>query len=204
MIYIKPCTYSYYMSNKLINIPNNYFEQNVFDDTLDLPENHKYEQYFWTRETVNGLLEACQLMPEFCCLTTPSLAHASHELGQEKTLLDIDQRFNYLPKFQYYDVRQPYQLEESFRLIVLDPPFFSVPIEEFRKAVDVITNGDYGTKILIGFLKREEKRLIQAFQDYGIKKTNYPLKYASIKPNKWRNFALYSNVDLPGIKRQKK
>jgi hypothetical protein len=190
-------------NKKLINVPKNFFEQNVFEGEVDLPERHEYEQFFWTRDTVERLIQSCQYVTDLCCLTTPSLAHGFHEKGEEKTLLDIDERFEYLPKFKYYDVRVPYKLDETFQIIVLDPPFFVVPIEEFRKAVDVITNKNYNTKIIIGFIKREEKRLMEAFRDYQIKRTNFELKYASIKPNKWRNFALYSNIDLPGIKRQK-
>lgn len=185
----------------MINIPKNFFKTDVFNN--DLPERHEYEQFFWSKETVEKLIKACEFIPECCCLTTPSLAVGFHNKGVERTLLDIDERFNFLPKFKYYDVRTPTKLNESFQIIVLDPPFFSVPIEEFRKAVDVITDKNYNTKIIIGFLKREENRLLQAFNDYNIKKTNFKLEYASIKPNKWDNFALYSNVDLPGIKKVK-
>lgn len=88
----------------------------------------------------------------------------------------------------------------TFRLIILDPPFFVVPIEKFREAVDIITKKDYSTRIIIGFLKREEKRLRTAFADYNIRPTKFKLQYASIKPNKWDNFMLYSNIELPGIK----
>jgi hypothetical protein len=80
-------------------------------------------------------------------------------------------------------------------LLVLDPPFFFVPIEQFKVAVDVLTNSNPNTKILIGFLKREEPRLLKAFEMYGLKRTNFELMY------KCRNFSLYSNIDLPGIKR---
>lgn len=183
------------------NIPKNFFEPNVFTQRME--ENHEYEQFFWTQNVVDKLRNACeyQFVEETCCLTTPSLAHSFHENNREEVLLDIDKRFAYLPKYKYYDVRFPQKLNESFKLLVLDPPFYVVPIEQFRVAVDLLTNKNYDTKIIIGFLKREEKRLIQAFKDYGIKKTGFKLEYASIKHNKWDNFALYSNVDLPGVKR---
>jgi len=35
-----------------------------------------------------------------CCFTTPSLAQEYHTAGHEQTLLDIDTRFEYLPKFE--------------------------------------------------------------------------------------------------------
>jgi hypothetical protein len=46
--------------------------------------------------------------------------------------------------------------------------------------------------------------LLEAFGDFGIKETKFPLEYATAKANKWKNYALYSKIDLPGIKRQKK
>lgn len=113
----------------------------------------------------------------------------------------MNTRFDYLPRYKYYDVCSPTEIDEKFRIIILDPPYFVVPIEQFRVAVDKITKKDYTTKILLGFLKREEKKLMKAFDDYNLKPTRFPLEYASIKPSKWKNFCLYSNMDLPLIKR---
>jgi hypothetical protein len=187
----------------LVHIPKNFFVKDVFVNGM--PEKHEYEQYFWTTTTVEKIMKACeyQFVEETCCLTTPSLAHQWNTIGRDEVLLDIDKRFNYLPKYKYYDVRNPTDIEGSFKLLVLDLPFFSVSVKDFRKAVDVITGKNYNTKIMIGFIKREEKQLIEAFKEYDIKLTNCPLEYASIKPNKWANFGLYSNVDLAGIKRLK-
>lgn len=194
----------------LINLPRNYFEPTVFANEESLPERHEYEQFFWTRETVEKLIGAFNFLSDAegdsCCLTTPSLAEAWHQMGRDEVLLDIDDRFDYLPRFHYYDVRVPRRVDEEqnqrpFRLLVLDPPFFVVPIEQFRVAVDLLTDNNHDTKLVVGFIKRQEKRLLEAFADYGLQRTNFPLQYASIKKNKWANFALYSNVDLPGIRR---
>ena len=127
-----------------------------------------------------------------------------HENSQDEVLLDIDTRFNYLPKFKYYDAYNPRKNDTYFyKLLIIDPPFFAIPIEIIKKAVDVITNNNYDTKILIAYIKRNEKRLRLAFKEYKLFPTTFPLEYASIKPNKWGNFVLYSNIELPGIKRLK-
>ena len=183
------------------NVPKNFFEKDVFQ--TGMVEKHEYEQFFWTHNTVEKLMKACQFqyVEKTCCLTTPSLAHKWHVNGRDEVLLDIDRRFSYLPKFTYYDVFHPLKLPNEFRLLILDPPFFAVPIEQIRIAVDTITDSNFETKILIAFIKREELRLLKAFEHYKIKRTTFELEYASIKPNKWRNFAMYSNIDLPGIKR---
>lgn len=196
-----------------VPVPMNFFvdevrtdvRQDVFGGNID--ENRKWEQFFWTSKTVENLIAGLSYVYEekICCLTTPSLAHRWHELGRDEVLLDIDRRFEYLPKFRYYDIRDPISLglETDFRLLVLDPPFFLIPVEEIRRAVDVITNNDFSTKIIIAWLLRAEKSLRIAFAPYNLVPTTFQLQYASIKPNKWKNFVLYSNIDLPGIKRIK-
>ncbi|QKF94236.1 N6-adenine methyltransferase [Fadolivirus algeromassiliense] len=187
-------------------IPKNIFiknQGNVFKNYIE--EQHAFEQFFWTKDTVKKLADAFnyRFVEETMCLMTPSMAHWWHENGREETLLDIDKRFSYIPKFKYYDVFSPEDIDDKFRMLIIDPPFFAVPIEQIRIAVDSITKNDYSTHILIAFLKRGEKRLREAFAPYNLVPTKFPLQYASIKPNKWSNFVLYSNIDLPGIKRIK-
>jgi hypothetical protein len=196
----------YIIETGTISIPKNFFIKSI-NDVFDgkINENHKYEQFFWTKNVVEKIIKSIgyHYNEEICCFTTPSLAYQLHQYGQDEVLLDIDTRFNYLPKFKYYDAYDPKQLDENFRLLIIDPPFFAIPIEIIRDAVDVITNKDYNTKILIAYIKRNEKRLRIAFKNYKLFPTNFPLEYVSIKSNKWSNFVLYSNVELPNIKRMK-
>ncbi len=65
----------------------------------------------------------------------------------------------------------------------------------------MITKGNNKIKIIIAYLVRQEHALLKTFAKYGISETSTKLEYSGIKNNKWGNFALYSNVDLPGIKR---
>lgn len=171
-------------------------------------ERHDLEQYFWTTTTVHNLRRALACDPALCCLATPSLAHAFHveEPQQEVRLLDIDTRFSYLPGFRFWDIRRPEPLGdgESFRVVVFDPPFFYIPMPELHRAVLEVCKGDTKTKLLIGFLVREQATLLEVFKEFGLVRTKFVLEYATVKPNKWRNYALYSNVDLPGIKRLRK
>lgn len=171
-------------------------------------ERHDLEQYFWTTTTVHSLRRALACDPGLCCLATPSLAHAFHveEPTQEVRLLDIDRRFSYLPGFRFWDIRRPEPLGDSepFRVVVFDPPFFYIPMPELHRAVLEVCKGDTKTNLLIGFLVREQATLLEVFKEFGLARTKFVLEYATVKPNKWRNYALYSNVDLPGIKRIRK
>lgn len=161
------------------------------------------EQYFWTRETVAKLVKSLEHIPDCCCLTTPSLGVGFYEVGRDEVVLDIDTRFDYLPKFRYFDILYPTTVGNEFRIIVMDPPFFYIPMETIKKAVLKITNGETNVKFMIGFLMREEATLLNTFKEFNLKRTNFPLEYATVKPNKWKNYCLYSNIDLPNIKRLK-
>lgn len=166
-------------------------------------ERYDLEQYFWSENTVKRLIESLEFTENCCCLTTPSLAHGFYQIGREEVVLDIDTRFNYLPKFRYFDIRFPVEQDEEFRIIVLDPPFFYLSMETIYNAVVKLAKENFDTKIMIGFLKREENLLLRTFKKFNLKETNFKLEYSTVKPNKWKNYCLYSNVDLPNIKRKK-
>lgn len=173
--------------------------RSMFEDGFK--ERTDLEQYFWTTDTVNRLIKSLEFETDCCCLTTPSLGHGFYIAGRNETVLDIDKRFEYLPKFQYFDILAPTPTGEEYRILILDPPFFYIPMEKIRDAVLFLTRGDTKTKLMIGFLRREEKALLDAFKDFDLSPTNFKLEYATVKPNKWKNYCLYSNIDLPSIKR---
>ena len=78
---------------------------------------------------------------------------------------------------------------------------YETTIKQLFDATNVITNNDFSTHIIIAFLVRYEYPLLETFKPYGISETSTHPEYAHIKSNKWRNFKIYSNIDLPGIKR---
>ncbi len=61
-----------------------------------------------------------------------------------------------------------------------------------------------GCKLMMSFMTKDEGRVKQAFSMFALEKTNLELEYATVKPNRWENYGLYSNTDLPMIKRLKK
>jgi hypothetical protein len=194
-------------SNMKVNIPLNFFESSIGNNknkdvfNNNVKEKRELEQYFWTSKTVKDLLQACEYISETCCFTTPSLAHEFHINGREEKLLDLDDRFNYLPRFEKFDIKNPHNLDEIFNIIVIDPPFFNITTKELFDATNIITKNNYSTNIIIAYLKRYEYPLLETFKLYGISETNLMPEYAHIKENKWRNFKIYSNIDLPNMKR---
>lgn len=193
------------MSGIPVRIPKNFLSTGVCDVfNGQIPENHDIEQYFWTTRIVKQILDATQYQfTECCCFTTPSLAELYHQSGNDQKLLDIDTRFNYLPRFERFDICNPHTVSDAgtFQILVIDPPFCGITTEQLFTATEHITGGNHQTRIIIAYLVRFEHSLLKTFRPYGISETSTALEYAGVKPNKWGNFALYSNVDLPGIKR---
>ena len=193
----------------IVKIPSNFFESNnnqTYKDDIfgnKIKENHDLEQYFWTKNIVKKMLDACQYITNCCCFTTPSLAEGFRKINRDEKLLDIDERFSYFKYFEKFDIKNPHIPDGSgdFNIIVIDPPFFNITTKQLFDALNVITNYNFKTNIIIAYLVRFEYPLLKTFEPYGISETNTVLEYSHIKPNKWRNFKLYSNIDLPGIKR---
>ena len=57
---------------------------------------------------------------------------------------------------------------------------------------------------MISFMKKDEQRVKLAFKDFNLERTNLELQYATVKANRWENYLLWANTDIPMIKRVKK
>ena len=58
--------------------------------------------------------------------------------------------------------------------------------------------------LLMSFMIKDEPRVMSAFRQFNLSKTSFELEYGTVKPNRWDNYGLYANTDLPMIKRNKK
>ena len=56
---------------------------------------------------------------------------------------------------------------------------------------------------MISFMLKDEQRVKQAFSAFNLERTTLELEYATVGPNRWANYALWSNTDIPMIKRVK-
>ena len=89
----------------------------MFDE--DFEERYDVEQYCWTKDTIKRLLKSLEFIENCCCLTTPSLGKGFFNIGRNEVVLDIDTRFNYLPKYRYFDIKNPIDKKKLLKLWII-------------------------------------------------------------------------------------
>ena len=184
-------------------------------------ERRDLEQYFFTKNILGQFITALtmryatqeELEEKVCLICAPSLSKAFYDqLGYTVTVLDIDTRFNDLPGFVYFDLQRPQDctdervLNNKFELMLFDPPFFYITLDQMSEALQVVSRrSPHHRKMNLGlsFMTRDKTEVLRAFRQFPLEKTNLALEYATVKPNRWENYGWYSNTDLPMIKRMR-
>lgn len=179
-------------------------------------ERHDLEQYFFTKDMIDKYINALMMRfqdketieQKLCLICCPSLATAFYERHNIAIpCLDIDTRFQNLPGFRYFDLQKPYEFKNQFELILIDPPFFYITLEQMAHSISIIcqnSDAKLGCKLMISFPTKDEQRVKTAFHAFGLEKTSLELEYATVGPNRWSNYVLFANTDIPMIKRIKK
>ena len=144
------------------------------DNLSFMPDNFRerrdLEQYFFTKENIDSFInvfnmtypDPSEIEEKVCLVCAPSLAKALHDdWGINVTLCDIDKRFDELPGFNYFNLKEPYDFpDKTFDMIFFDPPFFSVTLEQQFRAISTLAKGDFSTKLLLSYPHRDEKVFI--------------------------------------------
>lgn len=182
-----------YLDNNSCNIINNFFP---------ISEVRENEQYFFSENVISNLVETLNYEKEIICLGTPAVAHGFWELkGRNVLCLDIDERFNYLPGYKNFDILNPSNdVTVKPDVIVIDPPFFKINLNDMYNCVEKLTNGDKKTKILFVYVQREDRALLNIFKSYNLQLTRFKMEYRYVDASKWSNYSLYSNCEFSKIK----
>ncbi|MBD3352221.1 MAG: hypothetical protein GF364_12100 [Candidatus Lokiarchaeota archaeon] len=157
---------------------------------MRLPEeNHKNEQYFFTKATQDNIIEICSNLRNIAFLCCPSLS-LRHELSSREDIkfFDIDARFN---SIEYFDISNPKYVGE-FDLVVIDPPFFNLSLKKMRKAILSLLNYNFQKKLLITYLIRREKVLLRVFTGFDLKLTGYA-EYNNVDRSVRNKIGIYRN-----------
>jgi hypothetical protein len=144
---------------------------------------NQFEQYFFDADTVAQLADAVADFPCPCCLCAPTIGGELSRRGVDCAVLDADSRWSALKGFQRYEIRRPKRLDESFGVIVADPPFFSVSLGELFKAIRYLSHGEESQPILFCHLVRRGPEIVERFARYRVEPIAYYPGYQTVQNN---------------------
>ena len=100
--------------------------------------------------------------------------------GVSCVTLDCDERFGYLQGFRAYNLYRPQWLEESFGLIVCDPPFWNLSLAQLFAAVRLLAHHDTAQPLLICYLTRRASNVCGTFARFGLEATGFHPTYLTV------------------------
>ena len=178
---------------------NSLNKSNIPDPKTFTEKKKEQEQYFFTDKVLEQIITSFQYFENIVCICAPSVADAFWRLlKKEVYCIDIDDRFNYLPKFIHCDItKDEINLPENFKpdLIIIDPPFFGLNANHLLNFVEKICKNDKNVKLAIGYLIREDKSLINSFKEYNLQLTKFQMEYRTVDKTKWNNYGMYTNFE---------
>jgi hypothetical protein len=158
-------------------------------------ENHAIEQYFWDEPTLDWLAQLVEgLSSSPCCLCAPMLGKKLIERGGSPAILDIDERFSDLPGFQKYNIYRPHWIEESYDLIICDPPFWNVRLSQLFTAIRKLAHFDYQQKMLVSYPTRRGSALQAVFWSFGLEPTGIQPKYVTVQDKDYNQIEFLGNI----------
>lgn len=160
-----------------------------------IDEKHEREQYFFNEPTIEKLSGFVSEFKNPALLCMPMIGKRLHQQRKHVRTLDIDERFSDLQGFRLWSIWRPERLDETFDLIAVDPPFFSVSLSQLFSAVRLLANFDFSSKIMISYLKRRENALLGTFHMFGLKPTGYKPGYRTIKNCDRNEIEFYANFE---------
>jgi len=170
-----------------------YFTKKVSREDFFVKPDFSLDQFYFNKKTARFMVSMFNHYNNICCLCTPRLAHEWFEGGRTVTLLDIDERFTYLPGYRYYDLRNPIKLPMIFDLIIVDPPFF-LTAHEIHKAIDAIASQSLETTLYLIFPIERENELFAAFSEWNLSRIPLQnLQWNNIKMSYHSLYGFYSN-----------
>lgn len=157
-------------------------------------EHHQREQYFFDPPTVTRLADFAQQFERPCCLCAPLVARELAVRGAPVRLLDTDERFAGVPGFRRYDLYRPAWLDETFDLILCDPPFFRVSLSQLFVALRTLSHHDFGQPLLVCYLTRRATRLLGALALFNLAPTGYLPGYLTVDTSGKSQVEVFSNL----------
>jgi len=128
---------------------------------LDLAEKREYEQFFFSEESLAGLVRVASDFRYPCLLCAPTLGVALESMGRRCRTLDIDVRFSGLGGFKFFDLNHPISFGEEYDLVLCDPPF-GFDVQQVFEAVDILRGG---ATVVVSWYQSRLAQFLRVFSD---------------------------------------
>ena len=162
-----------------------------------LSERREREQYFFDAPTVAAWTRVAERFERPCILCAPTIGAELHGRGRRAAVLDLDERFAYLPGFHRWDLARPRPVSERFDLILCDPPFFAVSLGRLAAAIEVLSGYDPSQRLAVTYLKRREHAFLERFAACGLRPTGARVGYWSVDASERNEIEVYANFEWP-------
>lgn len=159
-----------------------------------MEERHEREQYFFDEPTIDRLAGFVSHWDSPCCICCPQIGQRLVERNVDVTILDVDERFSYLPGFRHFDLTRPDWLGEEFGLILCDPPFFNVSFSQLVAVLRLLARNDFSQPLMVSYLVRRAASFEEAFKPFGLSRTGFQPRYATVVESPKNEIEFWSNL----------
>lgn len=156
-------------------------------------ERHELDQYFFVPETAAHLAAFAARFVYPCCLCAPTVGALLAEQKVGARVLDIDERFAATPGFLHYDLYRPHPIDETYSLILCDPPWDRVSLSQLFAAIRMLSQDDR-QPLLISHPRERGANLMGTFAPFRIVPTGYFPRYVSVQKHARDGIELYGNL----------
>ena len=156
-------------------------------------ERHEAEQYFWDAQTLNALADVAARFESPCALCAPMLGRVLNERGLESRSLDFDERFAGDENYAAYDLYRPLYRDETYGVIICDPPFWKVSLSQLFAAVRLLSHHDFEQPLAICYPARRAKNVCGTFARFGLEPTDYFPGYLTVQELERNRIEFFAN-----------
>jgi len=156
-------------------------------------ELHKNEQYFFDDATIQHLNTFLSTYESICVLCAPMLGRSLSNIKSNVTVLDIDDRFADTKGYLNWNIYKPQWLNQSFDIIVCDPPFFNVSLSQLFKAIRMLSHNNFEQKLMLSYLTRRSGAVTGSFHLFNLKPTGYYPRYVTLQKTEKNKIEIFSN-----------
>ncbi len=156
-------------------------------------ERHEAEQFFWDAPTLESLGDVAARFDNPCALCAPLLGRVWNERGVKSRSLDFDERFAADENFARFDLYRPLWRDESYGIIICDPPFWKVSLSQLFAAIRLLSHHDFEQKLAICYPTRRAKNICGTFAKFGLEPTDYFPGYLTVQELERNRIEFFAN-----------